>query len=260
MSPAAARGAVPGPVLFARYAYPPNALGYCGPDDARALLEHADGRVADGGLRALARGFDGAWPYLELIAHANGIADPLHPDVVEAYWVGGPLLAAVTSGLLGRSLEDRFAGLAPRGWSRLAELVPAAPPPQHGLHVFGVYPWVGLLRTGATAAALHVLDRCRVRAGRVVAVDGDAALVQSRPLRWDGRRLDIGPPAMERAVVAEDGYRLVPVAAGDVVALHWDWVCDVLSPARAAWLARCTRQHLDLVATLRHPGPAAVLA
>ena len=29
---------LPGPVLFARYAYPPNALGYCGPDDPAALL------------------------------------------------------------------------------------------------------------------------------------------------------------------------------------------------------------------------------
>lgn len=27
-------GPVPGPILFARYAFGPNRLGYCGPDDA----------------------------------------------------------------------------------------------------------------------------------------------------------------------------------------------------------------------------------
>ena len=31
-----------GPVVFARYAYPPNALGYCGPADSGALLKEAD--------------------------------------------------------------------------------------------------------------------------------------------------------------------------------------------------------------------------
>ena len=29
---------VSGPVLFARYAFPPNQLGYCGPDDAAGFF------------------------------------------------------------------------------------------------------------------------------------------------------------------------------------------------------------------------------
>src|SRR3954453_942934 len=80
---------VPGPIRFARYAYGPNRLGYCGPDAADELL----GEAAAGGdvrrIRELARGFEGAWPYLELIARSNGIADPLDGRVVEAYWLGG---------------------------------------------------------------------------------------------------------------------------------------------------------------------------
>ena len=39
-----------GAVLFARYAYPPNELGYCGPDDAAAILR--PGATADIGRRA----------------------------------------------------------------------------------------------------------------------------------------------------------------------------------------------------------------
>ena len=60
-----------GPLLFARYAYPPNALGLCGADETRTLLEYGDAHVSDGGLSELARTFHGAWPYLSLIAHAN---------------------------------------------------------------------------------------------------------------------------------------------------------------------------------------------
>ena len=46
-----------GPLLFARYAYPPNELGYCGGDDHRALLEQTSAGVVDGGLRHTLRGF-----------------------------------------------------------------------------------------------------------------------------------------------------------------------------------------------------------
>src|SRR3954451_5699142 len=78
---------VPGPIRFARYAYGPNRLGYCGPDAADELL----GEAAAGGdlrrIRELAQGFEGAWPYLELIARSNGIAGPLDGRVVEAYWL-----------------------------------------------------------------------------------------------------------------------------------------------------------------------------
>ena len=86
--PRDAVGMTAGPLLFARYAYPPNALGLCGADETRTLLEYGDARASDGGLAELARTFEGAWPYLTLIAQANGIADPLDPRVVEAYWVG----------------------------------------------------------------------------------------------------------------------------------------------------------------------------
>ena len=112
---------VSGPTLFARFAYPLNALGYCGTDEHRTLLEYAASGAVDGDLRSLARGFDGAWPYLELIAAANGIGDPLDRRVVEAYWIGNDLLQRVPLSLLATSLQARFRGpggasvAAPRG-------------------------------------------------------------------------------------------------------------------------------------------------
>src|SRR5690606_16524020 len=92
---AAMRAPASGPLRFARLAYPPNALGYCGPDDAAALLDHADAGLAGADLAGLARQFAGAWPYLQLIAASAGRPDPLDADVVEAYWLGNDLLRGV---------------------------------------------------------------------------------------------------------------------------------------------------------------------
>ena len=80
------------PLLFARYALPPNERGLCGPADNAALGGYALAGQAGPDLTWLASQFAGAWPYLQLIAAANGLADPLDTRVVEAYWVGNSLL------------------------------------------------------------------------------------------------------------------------------------------------------------------------
>ena len=251
-----------GPTLFARFAYPPNSLGYCGDEDHQALLEYGSSGVVDGGLRELAQTFEGAWPYLELIAGAAGIDDPLDQRVVEAYWVGNGLLEQVPMTLMGASVTERFRGVAGNAWERLADTIPAGAVPTHAYHVFSVYPWVGLLRTGSTEHALHVLDRCRVRWGHVVHCEGDAAFVRSRLLEWDGRALHLGAPVVEEAVRATDGLGFVgDLAPGDWVALHWHWVCDRLSATQLAALRRYTATQLDLVnRRVTYSPPAAVLS
>jgi hypothetical protein len=252
---------VDGPRLFAQFAYPPNALGYCGPDDARALLEHTASGEDGPGLRRLARGFEGAWPYLELIAGENGRPDPLDPDVVEAYWIGNHLLDRVRPLAMCRSLEDRFAFRTGRDFERLVAAGPVGAVPHHAFHVFGVYPWVGLLRSGRVDEPLQVLDRCRIRWGQVVETDGDWAVVRSRPLGWDGHRLVLGPPRAEQVRAGAGGLGLAGgLAADDWCALHWDWVCAVLSPARLAALAHHTTRQMDVVNRLPFAGPATVLS
>ncbi|GAA4397665.1 DUF6390 family protein [Fodinibacter luteus] len=252
--------ALSGALRFAAYAYPPNALGYCGPDAAHQLLEQVAAGVDDPDLRRLARGFEGAWPYLELIAAANGIRDPLDPRVVEAYWVGNALLDRVGPRLLGDSLESRFRGRAGRSWARLAEAVPAGAVPHHSFHVLGIYPWVGLLREGRVDEPLHVLDRCRVRWGRVVELHGPRAVVASRPLVWDGRLLSLGAERPEEVLLRVDGLGLAgAVQVGDWCSLHWDWVCERLTPRQLAALHRRTGDQLAVANGTPYPAPAAVL-
>lgn len=252
---------VAGPLLFARYAYPPNALGYCGPADHDALLGYGTTGVVDTGLRDLAKGFEGAWPYLELIARANAISDPLDERVVDAYWVGNALLDRVSPRLFADSLDDRFRRRAGHMFDRMAAPLAAGGVPHHSFHVFAVYPWVGLMRSGSIEQPLHVIDQCRIRWGRVEAVEGDRVAVRSRPLTWTDGRLVLGEPRREVARAAIGGAAFVrDLAAGDRIALHWDWVCDRLDARRLAQLRAYTGRHLAIVNSASYPAPAAVLA
>ncbi|HSK27572.1 MAG TPA: DUF6390 family protein [Jiangellales bacterium] len=250
-----------GALLFCRYAYPPNVLGYCGLDAAGQLLEQVDAGAEDGALHRLVRGFEGAWPYLELIAGATGL-DPLDRRVVEAYWVGNDLLTRVGTAATGRSLEDRFRRRVGRNWSWLADAVPSGAVPHHSFHVFGVYPWVGLLRTGVVDQPLTVLDSCRIRWGRVLDVTGPTALVRCRHLLWDGRVVRLGLPRVDEVRVSAGGHRLAgdDLAAGDWCSMHWDWVCDRLDVAAARSLATWSADQLAVAQGVARPGPAMLLS
>jgi hypothetical protein len=244
-----------GPVLFARYAYPPNRLGYCGPDDSAALLEYADAGTSDGGLVDLARRFAGAWPYLALIAAANRRADPLDREVVAAYWLGGPLLERVPQALLARQLTDRFGRQAGRDSADLARLALLGGRAHHNFHVFAVYPWIGLLRAGHVAQPMRVLEGCRIRWGTVLSIHNGQAEVSGPELRWTGRALVLDEARPRRVTVATEHGRLAPpISPGDVVSLHWDWVCDVLTTRQAATLRRYTASQLAVAnRALRRP-------
>ncbi len=247
-----------GPVLFARYAYPPNALGYCGPPDHAALLGASSDERDLPELTHLASRFEGAWPYLELIAGCNGISDPLDERVVDAYWVGNALLDHVPATALVASLDERFARRAGRNFGPLASAVPLGGIAHHSFHVFAVYPWLGLLRSGAQGPALGVLDRCRIRWGRVEELEADTVVVVNRTLEFRADRLVLGAARSERARRAVDGVGILDdLGIGEIVSLHWDWVCERLSPRRLARLRRATARNLAAVNSLPIPGPIA---
>jgi hypothetical protein len=82
----------------------------------------------------------------------------------------------------------------------------------------------------------------------VLSADGDQVVVESRPLTWDGRRLELGPLRAETAVRSVDGVGMVAaLRPGDWVSLHWEWVCDVLTERQVGQLRRYTEHHLAIV-------------
>jgi hypothetical protein len=253
--------AVAGALMFARFAYPPNELGLCGPADSGALLERGSAGTDDRGLRHQAQGFEGAWPYLQLIAAANGLTDPLDPRVVEAYWVGNGLLNNVPIAMLGSSLDDRFRRRAARQWEALVAALEVGARPHHNFHVFSVYPWVGLLNAGAADEPLRVLDQCRIRWGQVQAVVSGQAVVASQSLGWEGGSLVLGEPSTETVTWQSAGHAFVQEPRqGDWVAMHWGWLCQTITPTQLQALRRESALQLAIANDrVAKSGPAAVL-
>ena len=229
-----------GVLRFGRYAFPPNELGYCGPDDHDALLGYVVGRRADQGLIELGRRFEGAYPYLKLIAESNGIADPFDGRVVEAYWIGNGLLRGVDAQAFRDSLQARFAGRMSGGtFAWLGGKPAAGATPHHNFHVFEVYTRAGLMNGDASGPFLEVMDSCRISWGRVVAVHPDRLLVSRRPLELARGKLRLGPAREVTATAGAGGY--IPfVKPGEVVSMHWSWACEVLERGELARLRAAT--------------------
>jgi len=94
--------------------------------------------------------------------------------------------------------------------------------------------------------ALSVLQQCRIRWGKVVAVRGERVEVLSQPLVLADGVLALGAVREESAAWSVQGRSLLSsVSVGNCVALHWDWVCDVLSAEQLAALEQRSADQLD---------------
>jgi uncharacterized protein DUF6390 len=234
---------ISGALGFARYALPPNVRGYCGGSDSDALLGHLQVGLDGPDLVALCRAFEGAWPYLQLISGAAGLADPLDPRVVEAYWLGNRLLDSVPPAVFAADLERRFRARTPRGeWPWLAGKPAEGAVPHHSFHVLEVMPRIGMLRAGQVAAILPAMEQCLVRPATVVstgagtASGNDRVIVAVRPLLMRDGRLAFGEP-VEQSVVGGPDATLAP---GERIAVHWGWSCGTITPPQARQLDRVT--------------------
>ncbi|MGD2102468.1 MAG: DUF6390 family protein [Acidimicrobiia bacterium] len=233
---------ISGPELFFRYARPPNELGYCGPGETGQVAALAGGVVTPRAeLTRIAAAFHGAWPYLELISQRAGLS-PLSAAVVEAYWMGNDLLGQVDLHDWGNSVDERFRAQSGRRWPAVVEALNHGGSPNHAFHVFCVYPWVGLLREGFVEPAVEVLDRCRISRGRVVrGTDDGQVVVSSRRLEWVDHRLVEAEPTRDLFKTSFEGLE-----AGDIVSLHWDYVCQRLDRHRARALRLSHDRHLQI--------------
>lgn len=239
---AAPESILDGPQLFARCAFMPNRLTYCGGDDNKALFDHCTANFTDEGLRQLLRQFTGAMPYLQLIARCNAIRDPFAPRVVEAYWLGNELLEGVEARALYDSLRERFGKQMKATDLRwMMSKAPAGAHPHHSFHVLEVCPRNGWPQ------ALSFMDNCRISWGKVVSVNGGTLSAEVRPLKLHGNDLTLGPAEARPINRQFDGRGFVDsVRPGDWVSIHWDWACQILTPGQVANLERWTEHHLTL--------------
>jgi hypothetical protein len=242
--------AQPGALLFARFAFPPNALGLCGPETGLTLPDHVRAGQMDTELRRIAQGFEGAWPYLELIAGENAVADPLDARVVEAYWLGNEYLGHVGPRAHHADMDTRFRDRTAAGeWRWLEAKADSEARVHHSFHVLEILPRVGLIRGGLPADLIGVLGRCLIRPGVVTDI-GDGHLdVAVPPLEMVGGVLRLGDPRIERLAFAPGDAYGDDLAVEDLVALHWERVCGRLTPVQAARLRSVTDRNIAVANT-----------
>ena len=168
--------------------------------------------------------------------------------VVDAYWIGNTLSDTVDPVLLSESVDTRFRSqVTSEAWRWLGGKAEAGAHPTHAFHVFDVFPRVGLMRGGAVTDAVGLMDSCRIRWGRVLEVSGESLVVNAVPLGLADGRLALDEPVVQTVRRWLDGTGFVAdVAVGDVVSLHWDWACEVLSAPRLEALQRRTLYQLEL--------------
>jgi len=234
---------IDGTLKFARYAFMPNRLGYCGSDENKALLDYCAARYTDPGLVFILQKFQAAYPYLKLIACSNHISDPFDTRVVEAYWLGNELLNQVEVAQFYNSLRDRFAKqLNPKTLSYLLGKPPLGARPFHNFHVFDVHS-----RTGALEHSLDTMENCRIGWGKVKAIEPAHLVVEHQPLLLEYGKLKLGESREKRVLRQIDGTGLsTDCQIGDTVSFHWDWACEVLNPKQVRNLEKYTRYHLEL--------------
>ena len=227
--------------LGARFSIATNRLQYCGPAEAapllyRAITSESGHSEAAGALS----GFEALMPYLEAIAAKHG-RTPFDREVVEAYWVGNPLLEAFERADFVRLLEALTLRGLPRSIARrLGEHLPAHPWPHHLFHV--AFVGVGTV-TGHVPTTLPNMESCRPAWAEVERVGNGTLHLRGPTLIERGEGFGWGPP-VEREM-AYDPRVISDPAPGDAVAVHWGWPALKLTPVQREALERYSRQALD---------------
>jgi hypothetical protein len=240
-----------GLVLHAKHAFQPNYLGYCGPDDrGRILRLLEEGKGGEGLLRTL-KGFEAAYPFLNLIARSTG-REIFDVSVPEAYWIGNSLLERVPHAAFYDFSHRELQGKDPMRVRDLFKSLNGAAPPHHTFYVLSTY-------AGSTAAngadlgnekerkVAELMDNCRISWAKVKQVRRNQLRVEYRPVVIVGNRLSLAAPRQKNVQYNPEVRPFGSVKPGDVVSVHWNYACDVLGRRQVQNLSKYTDVDLALV-------------
>lgn len=230
-----------------RYAFGPNRLHYCGPDKNREIFSHISEGETGEGLSTLLSQFETMYPYLRHIAEANGIKDPLHDKVVEAYWIGNSLLDRIPKQKLYEHLREGLQlknKLGTRSFDLVAEKIGQGALPHHSFHVLDIWK-----RTGYSERehSLENISECLVSVGTIVSISGPFITVEIEPLLCQEGKLRFGAPTRKNILrQLESDYDIEQLRSGDLVSIHWGVICEKITKRQAASLKKYTHWHMKL--------------
>jgi len=220
-----------GVARVSRYAFPPNSFALCGPNRQADLSWYAGSQETDRGTEEIIAQFRTLYPYLRLIAAENGIPNPFDDRVVEAYWVGNRLLAAVPAHEYIVHLDETLKlkrSLRRKEKEKLFDKVAHGALPHHAFHVLNVPTRTGHLTISATVAAM---DACLINWGKVTEIYPDALFVETRPLVMQADTRAFGT-TVHRKIRNQGRHDTIfrSIRVGDWVSFHWGYLCEKLTP------------------------------
>jgi len=230
--------------LASIYGLKPHELGFCGPQVAakqQILRGFILGRISENEALSVLQKFEGAYPYYQLIAQSNGIADPFDEKVIRAYWVGNELLDKVAIQDLRRTVIEKFSypGLLPKEIAlEKAQAIPEKAKPHHSLHVY----IIGSVTGKVDLNDLSVKDLCRVSWGKVLEIVDDKLIVEYQPIVGN-QNLQLGETKKKN--VLWDKEILPVVKINDQISFHWNLAIQVLTAEDIQNLQKYTFQNIS---------------
>jgi len=238
-------------VLFhAKHAFMPNSLGYCGPDEKGQIQRELEGNRSDEELVQTLQKFEAAYPFLKLIAKSSG-REVFDYSVPEAYWIGNGLLDRVPVSDFYSFSHHEIRGRDPEKVREVFRRLDGVAPPHHTFYVMSTYATSAVpdgpnITNQAKGKLAEVVDNCRISWGTVRKVGKDELQVEVRRVDFDDGGLSLARPAVKRVRYNPEVRPFGTVRAGDVVSIHWNYACDVLTPRQARNIARYTDTDIRL--------------
>ncbi|MDP1688845.1 MAG: DUF6390 family protein [bacterium] len=235
-----------------KYAFGPNRLHLCGPDANSEIFAYMVNGATDEGLKSLLRKFQTMFPYLKNIADANNIRDPFDNSVVEAYWIGNKLLDTISKKQIYSHLKDSLKvnkTLKKNEFARVENKIDAGAKMHHSFHVFNIWK-----RTGNDTSyhTLDSMDKCRISWGKVVSVDGPSIKVKTEPLLMNPNGiLQLGGEIEKKLIRKLNDDYMIDVKIGDIISIHWDLPCEIITPEQKKYLERHTQLSINLANSSR---------
>lgn len=234
----------------ARYAFSPNKLHLCGPDANREVFSYIKEGASDPGLEKILSAFHTMYPYLRHIAEANKIRDPFDDRVVEAYWIGNNLLETVDKKVFyhhiidGQKIKKQVNSTE---FNQITDKIRSGAVPHHSFHVFTIWK---TKKDYVSEYNIENIDNCRISWGIIEKIDGPFLFVKTKPLLYIKDKLILGQPIIKKINrIFTTHYDIEQLRTDDIISIHWNMPCEVITPTQAIMLEKYTLRHINLLNT-----------
>lgn len=237
-----------GIIICCRYAYPPNSLSLCGPENKTGDLQYSStnkisGQYTEDALRQFAT----LYPYLLMIAYENNIRDPFDRRVVEAYWLGNSLLEYIPKKSFAGHLRNTLSlkkKMENKDLNKILEKLKYQSLPNHSFHVLNVYKRTGHLDIKHT---VETMDACIINWGQITEILPGHVKIKTQRLIQLNNRLTLEKNIIRKINMQDIKDKIGEnLSIGDYISYHWGILCQKITPGQMSNLKYYTGMSLNL--------------